>query len=263
MRVQADSDSSVARDHAARQYATVRENLNARVALYRYGTAPPWYPWVAQRLRARGNDRVLDVGAGTGHLWKEGLGGVVRSAVLADAFGPMREALRPLVSAGTSVLGCRAESLPFVDGSFDAGLALHVLYHLDDPQVGVDELARVVRIGGQVAVATNGEDHMSELAEVCATAGFEWTAGEATHLRFSISDAEQALATRFGNVEVHRYINDIVVPDAGPVVAYVASLLGTPGDGEREALTRAVKRAMHGSGRFVAHSSTALLTAVV
>lgn len=98
--------------------------------------------------RLAGARDVLDVGCGTGGLLAR-LGpaatGVDRSA---RALALARE--RGL----TRVAQACASALPFPDGSFDAVLALDVLYHRDvgDEAAAVAELARVARPGGAVVI---------------------------------------------------------------------------------------------------------------
>ncbi|MDX5456788.1 hypothetical protein ACGFI5_05455 [Micromonospora tulbaghiae] len=51
------------------QYAATTGNLTARIALHSYGTNPQsWYAWLGERLPLSGD--VLEVGAGTGELWR-------------------------------------------------------------------------------------------------------------------------------------------------------------------------------------------------
>jgi SAM-dependent methyltransferase len=48
-----------------------------------------------------------------------------------------------------------AFALPFADGSFDAAVALRLLFHFPDPAPIVAELARVTRPGGVVVLETS------------------------------------------------------------------------------------------------------------
>ncbi len=48
-----------------------------------------------------------------------------------------------------------AGALAFEDGSFDAGLALYVITLVPDPELALTELARVVRPGGEILVASH------------------------------------------------------------------------------------------------------------
>ena len=55
------------------------------------------------------------------------------------------------LSARIQLVACRAEQLPFSDGTFDALTFTYLLRYVDDPQATLCELARVVKPGGAVA----------------------------------------------------------------------------------------------------------------
>ena len=63
--------------------------------------------------------------------------------VLAVEPSPVMIAQRP-ADAAPAVLAA-AERLPFVDGSFDAAMALNTVHHWSDPAAGLGELRRVAR----------------------------------------------------------------------------------------------------------------------
>ena len=45
-------------------------------------------------------------------------------------------------------------SMPFADGSFDVVMAAHVIEHLPDPQLALDEMVRVLKPGGMLFLCT-------------------------------------------------------------------------------------------------------------
>lgn len=81
--------------------------------------------------------RVLDIGAGDGRL------------------------LRALGARGHR--GELAEQLPFPGTSFGALLLVRVLAHLHDPARALAEARRVLRPGGQLVVAAQGDWHLTRL----------------------------------------------------------------------------------------------------
>ena len=92
----------------------------------------------AQILAALGDGRtLLNVGAGAGAYEPRD------RTVLAVEPSPVMIAQRP-GDAAPAVLA-KAERLPFVDGSFDAAMALHTVHHWNDPAAGLGELRRVAR----------------------------------------------------------------------------------------------------------------------
>ncbi len=205
--------------------------LASRIAIHRYGTNPQtWYAFVRALLPPA--DDVADVGAGTGALWAEG----PRPArlVAVDSSAAMCAALR---ERGLPAVRAAADRLPFADAAFGGAVCNHVLYHLADPAAGLAELRRVVRPRGWVAVATNGRGHMAELNAVAVAAGLP--EGD-VHVHFPAERAAEAVAAAgFGEVETHRYDDTLAVPDAEPVVAYIASMTPRPLTPDEEAALRA------------------------
>src|SRR5262245_49903112 len=130
---------------AAQQYATTTGNLTARIALHAYGTnAQDWFSWLGERLPLTGE--VLEVGAGTGVLWTRVDHRRRGTRLTLTDFSPaMCARLRGV--EGASVRRCDAAALPFRPASFDAVIANHMLYHLDDPEAALREFARVLRPG--------------------------------------------------------------------------------------------------------------------
>ncbi len=118
---------------------------------YRY-----WHRFLASRLKLGPQDRVLDVATGPG--------GVAIS--IAEKFGcrvagldisseMLEQARRNVEASGLassiSLVEGRAEDLPFPDGHFDAVVFTFLFRYVDDPQATVNELARVLKPGGQMA----------------------------------------------------------------------------------------------------------------
>jgi SAM-dependent methyltransferase len=96
-------------------------------------------PDLAEQIRAALGDgrTLLNVGAGAGAYEPRD------RTVLAVEPSPVMIAQRP-AGAAPAVLA-EAERLPFVDGSFDAAMALHTVHHWHDPAAGLAELRRVAR----------------------------------------------------------------------------------------------------------------------
>ena len=100
----------------------------------------------AQRAIARGVDRALEIGCGTGRLLatleaRSVIGVDVSAALL------VRAKARRLVVARAD-----AHALPFADGSFDAVLAGNAVFRYLDAARALAECARVLRGGGRLAV---------------------------------------------------------------------------------------------------------------
>ena len=114
------------------------------------------------RLGLRAGDRLLDLGCGFGRHAFEALrrGARVVACDMAypelqqvlDTAGAMKDAaeIAPDLSC-TSVQG-DGTKLPFADGTFDRIIASEVMEHVPDDLAALDELTRVLRPGGTIAI---------------------------------------------------------------------------------------------------------------
>lgn len=236
--------------HAARQYAATTGNLTARIALHAYGTNPEgWFAWLEHRLPLRG--RVVEVGAGTGELWTH-VGRPGARPVLTDVSPAMCARLRAVPDA--DVVRCDAVRLPFADATFDALIANHVLYHLDDPDAALREFARVLRPGGRIAIAVNGRDHLAELDALAPSNVMAIN-------DFSAETGPARVARQSSDVAVERYPCDLAIPVAGPVVDYLASMADEPLTPAQRAAVRArVRSTIDSAGVFRVRKHSVLIT---
>jgi ubiquinone/menaquinone biosynthesis C-methylase UbiE len=95
---------------------------------------------------------VLDVGCGDGRLAAE----LAQAGALVAGADPSRIAIeraRAAVPGGTFEQIGAAGRLPFADSRFDAVTCVHVLQHVEDTQLLLSEIRRVLRPGGTLAVA--------------------------------------------------------------------------------------------------------------
>jgi SAM-dependent methyltransferase len=102
------------------------------------------------RTLADARGRVLEIGAGTG-LNLDHYPAAVDELVLAEPVGPMAARLERRAEATdlrATVVRAAAEQLPFEDGSFDTVVSTLVLCTVEDPELAVAEIARVLRPGG-------------------------------------------------------------------------------------------------------------------
>jgi ubiquinone/menaquinone biosynthesis C-methylase UbiE len=117
--------------------------------------------WVAERagmskrrkkLLSRASGRVLELGAGTG-LNLSHYPAQIDGLVLTEPAPPMASRLERRVRRSGHdhpVVAASAERLPFEDDSFDTVVSTLVLCTVDDPRQAIDEIARVLRPGGQL-----------------------------------------------------------------------------------------------------------------
>jgi SAM-dependent methyltransferase len=243
--------------HAVAQYAATTANLDARIAIHRYGTNPqPWFGWLAQRLPLSGD--VLEVGAGTGELWQHADHSAV-NLTLTDFSAAMCERLRAVPDA--RIEQCEAAALPFGDASFDTVIANHMLYHLDDPAAALAEFARVLRPGGRLVAATNGSDHLTDLDEIGEVIGRP-DIRVGVRRTFTAQNGPAMVGRFFGGVTVERYPCDLAVASAAPVLAYLDSLDHEPlTSAQRQAARDFLSARIQAQGHFRVRKHTVLIGA--
>lgn len=244
-------------------------NLNARIDLHERFSVNrlPWHRWVFDRLDLPPEARILELGCGPGRLWVENLDRIPEgwNVTLSDLSEGM------LAEAGQNLDSRReqftfeivdAQAIPYADGSFDAVIANHMLYHVPDRARAYAEVRRVLKAGGRVYAATNGRDHLRELYELVNRFGGP-SAMWKHRSDFKLENGQSELLEWFPNVRLHSQENALVVTEAGPLVAYVLStmavdtLTGEKLDQfaeyvEREVETRGAIRITKDSGMFEA-----------
>jgi SAM-dependent methyltransferase len=132
-----------------------------------------------------------------------------------------------------SVQGQQADAaaLPFDDGSFDILIAMHMLYHLPDPAVGIAEMYRVLKPGGFLAVTTNGAGNLRNLYAL--TTVFGGAPVDPAGVAFGYDTADQLMRSQFGNVAFEQHPARLRITD--PEDVFLALTSYPPGDEASEA----------------------------
>lgn len=207
-------------------------NLETRMSLHaRFGTATTSFPdFAASLVDWPDAGRVLDCGCGTGMFWTNAHTPRTTSLTLVDLSpGMVDEAHRRALENGftsVEVHEADAQRLPFDDDSFDVVVANHMLYHVPDPGLALDEFARVLTADGVLVASTNGWNHMASLMDSIRTVFGSGTEQLADN--FGIVTGRTLLEARFASVTWASYDNELVVDDLDAAVAYATSF--PPGD---------------------------------
>jgi SAM-dependent methyltransferase len=110
-----------------------------------------------EMLELRDGDTVLDVGCGPGNFTRAFAKQVPDGLVVGlDASGPMLvRAVEETAAENVEYVRGDASDLPFKNASFDAVCCFAALYLIDDPMAAIDEIVRVLRPGGRVALLSS------------------------------------------------------------------------------------------------------------
>jgi SAM-dependent methyltransferase len=225
-------------DGNAAQYGTA-DKLAARARLHtQYNVSDEgWFEWVAQRLDLEDGDTVLDIGCGPGWFWAAAaplLPPRLELTLADQSPGMVREAAERCGGLKRwAVVGVEADAsaLPFADATFDAVVAMHMLYHVHEQAKAIAELHRVLKPGGLCAVTTNGANNLRDLYALTTVFGSEPVEPVAAY--FGLDLAEQRLHAQFGNVT--REIQPARLRITSPEDVFMALTSYPPGDGAPEA----------------------------
>ncbi len=205
-------------------------NLDARALLHqRFSTnSYGWFKWVFDAvMKLPENARVLELGCGNGLLWKENASRIPAgwNITLSDfSSGMLDAAWRHLVVTGRAFQFREfdAQSIPFEEGTFDAVIANHMLYHVPDRPKGIAEIKRVLKPGGRLFATTVGANHMKEMMEWYARVHVSkvW---QSFANPFILENGREQLAPFFSKVGLSRYEDNLQVTEIEPIMAYIRS----------------------------------------
>jgi ubiquinone/menaquinone biosynthesis C-methylase UbiE len=223
------TDTSIAAARILREQYKDGSNLSARIRLHqrfstnRYGQMR----WMFDRIQLPENARMLEVGCGTGLLWRgqTQVPGGWRVILTDMSDGMLRETRASLAQLGHSFSYMRADAqaIPFGDESFDAVIANHMLYHVPDIPRALGEFRRVLKPSGVCYAATMGLANMKEMNEL-ATRFFSIPRMTESTARFGLESGEAYMRAAFSEVKLERYPDSLVITEAAPLMDYICSM---------------------------------------
>jgi SAM-dependent methyltransferase len=209
--VSMDDPVAVREQYATEENLRARQRLwanvegeNARLVLFR----------ILSELQPR---TVLEVGGGQGELAERMQSELGAAVTFVDQSERMVELARGRGIADANVAD--VQELPFGDGRFDTVVAAWMLYHVQDLDRGLAEIARVLEPGGSLVAVTNSVRHLEELRTIFDTLmrGYED--------RFNSENGEASLRRHFSNVETTEANVVAVVDERDVLEGYRRSLL--------------------------------------
>jgi len=212
------ADKQVVKD----QYAT-SARLETRIGIHeKYSrNKQPFGEWIVSHYHLQPGERVLELGCGTGSMWKGISLPVGCHVTLTDLSAGMLETAKVNtrhLAADYAV--CDAMALPYADASFDVVIANMMLYHVPDIDRALREIRRVLKAGGRFFAATFGEHGVTEA--VLEMLGLPCTANH----RFTMQNGGAQLAPYFVSVEVMRRPDALDVTCLDDLIGYLRSMAG-------------------------------------
>jgi demethylmenaquinone methyltransferase/2-methoxy-6-polyprenyl-1,4-benzoquinol methylase len=146
---------------AVELFAPLGPTYDRYARLLSLGQDPRWRRFLVSRLDVGSGDTVLDVATGTAAVAIELVRRTSCRVIGLDQSREMLETGRARVEAAglagrVELVEGTAERLPFDDESFDGLTFTYLLRYVDDPGATMQELARVVKPGGTIAMLEFG-----------------------------------------------------------------------------------------------------------
>ncbi|MDY4739682.1 MerR family transcriptional regulator [Absicoccus porci] len=211
------------------QYMTSK-NLDVRIALHEKYSQNPigWFPWLYAQIDFQGVNRLLEIGCGTGELWKNNTFNLRnREFFLSDSSEGMVSEVRKKYGSAFNCIVVDCEKIPFKDAYFDCVIANHVLFYLQDLNRGLSEIDRVLKPNGVLYCSTYGPNHMKEITALVQAFDSRITLSQ-TNLYdvFGLDNGKDMLNPYFSEVHVSYYPDALIVDEAQPLVDYIMSCHG-------------------------------------
>ena len=208
------------------QYKTA-DHLNTRISIHtKYSINKLGFGnWLFSHYDISPNTKILELGCGTGDMWKSKLHLIDKSIELT-----LTDFSENMVSIAKNTLGehnhisydvVNIENIPYADNSFDRVIANMMLYHVPDLDKGLSEVKRILREDGYFYCATYGENGIMPFI-----AGLlkEYGITDTTNKIFTLQNGAGILKKYFSNIQRLDYEDSLAVTDIDDVLDYIYSL---------------------------------------
>lgn len=208
------------------QYATAN-NLGTRISIHdKYSTNKLGFGnWIFSNYRIDKGAKVLELGCGTGDMWKdkESVICTCSKIILSDFSERMVATTRDNIGSYDNIeyKVLDIQDIPYEDATFDIVIANMMLYHVPDIDKGLMEVRRVLKREGRFYCATYGEHGIIEyLSKILSAYGVE----DNINKNFTLQNGYEILSKIFSKVEKKEYIDSLAVTNIDDMVDYIYSL---------------------------------------
>lgn len=202
------------------QYAT-SARLETRISIHeKYSrNQQPFAEWIVSHYNLAPGEQVLELGCGTGSMWR----GVTLPDNCRVTLTDFSEGMLDTARANTTHLTADyavadAQDIPYSDDSFDVVIANMMLYHVPDIAKALREIRRVLKPGGRFLAATFGENGVVQAVAEMLDMPFD------TNMRFTLQNGGEQLAACFTQVERYDREDALDVTDLRDLIAYLRSM---------------------------------------
>ncbi len=221
-------------DRSIKEYAKLQynshENLTNRMNLWSYGSNPESLPkWIFSKIQLQENERILELGCGTGHLWLENYRNVPStcSIVLSDFSQKMLTKAEENLSSLNLPISFKiidAEKIPYGNQKFDVVIGCHMLYHIPNIEKALIEISRVLKPSGRFISSTISQHHIRELKDFLSEFGLYSEEKLNLFSEFRNETGRDVLKPYFTEISFEEYINHVNITTLAPLIKYIESM---------------------------------------
>lgn len=222
-------NNNTIKQYAKQQYKT-NENLDKRINLWSYGTNAESLPtWIFNKIKLQENERILELGCGTGQLWLQNFRKIPSNCpiVLSDFSQNMLNAAKKNLANLKLPIKFKiidAENIPYPNQSFDLVLACHMLYHIPDIDTTLTEINRVIKPNGRFISTTVSRNHIKELKDFLLQFNLDIEMKNEFFSEFRNETGKAILEQFFKEIEFYEYINPVNISSVKPLMKYIESM---------------------------------------
>lgn len=206
------------------------QNLSSRIYLHEHYSInkESWFPWLFNQIDFSKVNRLLEIGCGNGKLWENNHYNLRnREIFLSDCSHGMVEDAKKLLGNDYNYLVLDCHSIPFKSDFFDTVIANHVLFYLYDLNLGLEEIARVLKDYGVFYCTTYGKNHMIEITQIVHQFDSRIQLSKQDLVsKFGLENGKELLEPYFKHIELKRYNDYLIVDDAKALIDYIMSCHG-------------------------------------
>ncbi|URK68214.1 class I SAM-dependent methyltransferase [Streptococcus oralis] len=215
-------------DKVIEQYKN-HDNLDIRVELHKKYSKNKlgFNNWIFSNYQITDEVKVLELGCGTGELWKSN----------SDSIDKMKQLVvtdfsKDMVKTTKSVIGNRdnvnyeiidIQKISFENETFDIVIANMLLHHVNNIPKALSEVNRVLKTGGIFYCATFGEngvvDYLASLFKDEVNQDLE-------NKTFTLQNGKRYLRRYFNSVDTLLYDDELQVTSIDDLVKYIQSFKG-------------------------------------
>ncbi|MDN3648568.1 methyltransferase [Reinekea marina] len=203
---------------------------HSRIRLYDFTTGQQnFYQWLAGLLPSLSDKRVLELGAGNGHLWHTLLAQCrhtellltdINEGYLNQAKLELSESISNDCQLSFGTLDINALNLG--GQRFDVVIANHNLFYAKDIELVLSQIAEHIKPGGMLVCSTVGSQHLHELVALLRQIDRElpWSSEKWADV-FGLENGYQQLIKNFDRVDQFEYDNKLHVTSIEPILTYL------------------------------------------